>query len=391
MIAGSSSTALPALTPSVTVNATTTVRTGGSPDWHGRIAMCRWATGDNRVIAVYQNSSAHATNDGALHITFNTHATVAAASWTANDTKPGGGAVSGFPMTPTGAAAGQDAGEGMLIEDPRTGRIHLFIWRVDYNVDNDGTQHAYSDDGGETWSTPVAIAVSGVTNLTLTYATDQAFFHPNTGDLYMVTREYTTGTYTASKIHLIKSAAGADVGDAFEMVFANVMASNQGGNGGIEASLTYLGGEGDLLVVIRDTDHQAAWQRISRDLGASWGTLTDVTSQIGRFARARVYTVAQLRGLPGGWNDNRLIGVGFQQDTPGDSQDRTNGVILGWWDRNGGTVTWSQFDIDTSAEDGGYGDIVWSGSGLDFVVGNYKGTLAASDWEQYDLTAAWRA
>lgn len=378
MLTGSSSTALPVYNPGVTVDATTTLETGGSPDWHGRAVVCRWSKGDNRLLLVNERSSAHATNDGALQIKFSDDD---GATWTAYNTKLGGGAVSGFPMTPTGATANQDPGEGWLIELP-SGRILLTMWRVDYSTDNDGTQYSWSDDGGETWTTPAAIAVSGVTNLVLTYATDQGFVDPETGTLYAITREYTTGTYTACRIHLITST---DDGATWTVV-STVMESNQGGNGSIEGGMEYLG-DRTILVQMRDTDHVAAWQRISTDMGATWGTLTDVTAQVGIAARQRIYTFAHLMGLPGWWNDHRLLMVGFVQQTPGDSQDRRNAVWVGSWDRNSATVAWDgPHYVDSSTEDAGYGDLFYAGAAGQFSVVNYQGTLAAAAIKQYDLT-----
>ena len=377
MLAGSSSTALPTWNPSVTVDTTTTLRTGGSPDWHGRAAVCRWSQGDNRLVMVNQRSTAHQNNDGALQIQFSDDD---GATWTAYNTTLGSGAVSGFPMTPTGATGSQDAGEGWLIELP-SGRILLTIWRVDYSSDNDGTQYSWSDDGGETWTTPAACTFAGNVDDTLTYATDDGFVDPATGTLYAITREYTTGTYTACRIYLVSST---DDGATWTVV-STVMASNQGGNGSIEGGMEYLG-DSTILVQMRDTDHVAAWQRISTDMGVTWGTLTDVTAQVGRAARQRIYTFAHLMGRAGWWNDNRILMTGFTQDTSGSSQDRTNAVWIGRWDRNSHTVTWDgPHNMAATSEDGGYNDVFWR-TGLEFTQMSGRGTLAASSIIQYDFT-----
>jgi len=167
---------------------------------------------------------------------------------------------------------------------------------------------------------------------------------------------------------------------------STVMASNQGGNGSIEAGCEYLGDD-TILVQMRDTDHVAAWQRISTDNGATWGTLTDVTSQVGRASRQRIYTWSHLMGEAGWWNDNRLIMVGFTQETPGDSQDRRNCIWLGLWQRSSHTVLWDgPHYVDTAAEDGGYGDVFYAGSPGQFTVMNYRGLLTAASIKQYDLT-----
>ena len=372
---GASPFAYPPASVAVTVDATSTLITGGSPDWTGRASIVRRSS-DGVLVMAYQRASAHDVNDGALHLQFSDDE---GATWSGQDTKIGGGAVSGFPMTPSSAAAGQDAGEPWLIEAP-SGDLLCFLWRVDYNVDNDGTQMSRSSDGGLTWSTPAAVTVTGASNQNVTYLTDDGFV--SEGVIYAGCREYTTGTYTACHSYLVSSS---DDGATWAKV-STIMSSTEGagGNGAIEVGLTYTGNR-RIVAMLRDTAHTNGYLRISADMGATWGTLTDISASAGLVGRPRLYQRAWLRGQANWWKDPVIIGVGFVQQTSGSSQDRRNCV---WVSRDAG-ATWSAPKyVDTTVEDAGYGDLFYDAAGDQYVVVNYQGTLAAAALKQYRLTIA---
>lgn len=371
---GSSPFAHPLVSVSGTVDTTTTLITGGSPDWIGRASIVRRS--DDVLVMAYQRASAHAVNDGALHLQFSADD---GATWSGQDLTLTGAAVSGFPMTPTSAAAGQDAGEPWLIVAP-SGDLLCFLWRVDYNVDNDGTQMSRSSDGGLTWSTPAAVTVTGATDQTLTYLTDDGFAY--NGVIYAGAREYTTGTYTACASYLVSSSDDGVTWTKVSTIMANT--EGAGGNGAFEVGLTYTGSS-RIVAMLRDTAHTNGYLRISTDMGATWGTLTDLNATAGIVGRPRLYQRAWLRGQANWWKDPVIIGAGFVQQTSGSSQDRRNCL---WVSRDAG-ATWSApIYVDTTTEDAGYGDVFYDATNDQYVTVNFDGTLLAADLKQYRVSLA---
>jgi hypothetical protein len=155
-----------------------------------------------------------------------------------------------------------------------------------------------------------------------------------------------------------------------------------GSHGGQEVGLEYLG-NGKIIALLRDNDQTNFYRRYSTDLGLTWGTLTDMTSTpVGDAGRARVYTFSHLMGLPGWWKDPRLIVTNWIHQSPGSSDQRRDCVQLSP-DRG---QTWNNFYVDTSAEDGGYGDLFYDRTNERFVAVNYRGTYNAADLKQYNLT-----
>lgn len=361
----------------VTVDATTLVTgTINGKDWHGRASV---VTRDDGVkVLFYRSGSKHEVNDGALHVRFSDDH---GATWTDEDTKLGGGAVTGFPMNPSTLSAGEDAGEPWAIIAP-SGDILLFMWRVDYFVTKGGTWMSRSEDGGETWSSsagPIEFAWFDATSDTQlrTYATDDGFVLGT--DIYMAARIYTSTAQTAANFVLMKSS---DDGETWSRVEYIVHVAEAGGHGCMEAGLERIGAT-SMIAMLRDCDAQHSYKRVSTDLGATWGTLGDMNASVGIAGRQRVYTVDHLRGEENWWLDPRLIMTGFVLQTPGSSQGRRNAV---WISLDSG-ASWSEpFYIDTTSDDGGYGDIFWDPEEEQFVVVSYKGTLASADLIQYRLT-----
>ena len=138
--------------PAVTVATTTTLGTGGTDDWWGRASIKRRPS-DNALVMAYYRAPHHALNGGDLHIKFSNDD---GATWTAEDTKIGGGTVSGFPMNPPGLTGDQDAGEPWLYVAPN-GDLLLHMWKVAYGVSSAGSWQSRSTDGGHTWDTPTQI------------------------------------------------------------------------------------------------------------------------------------------------------------------------------------------------------------------------------------------
>ena len=366
---GSAGGTVPRFDPAISVNSSTIDSGSGSLDWVARASIKRRA--DDVLVMVYYKSTHHALNAGALRIRFSDDN---GATWTAEDTKLGGGAVTGFPMNPT-VSAGQDAGEPWLYLAPN-GDLLVHMWRLDYGVSTGGTYQSRSTDGGETWSTPSGpIQFAGLTEAQngRTFATDDDFVFD--GVIYAGARVYNSADFNPSSSVLITSD---DNGVSWTRL--STIWSSSVDNGGQEVGLEYLGNS-TIIAMLRDNNHTTSRRRFSYDMGATWDTLDDITSQVGIAARQRVYTRSHLLGLPGWWNDPVLIMCGFVHQSSGSSTPRRNAV---WFSPDRG-VTWDgPHYVDDSTEDAGYGDIFWNGSGYSFV--SYHGAQAAASLKQYDFT-----
>jgi hypothetical protein len=376
---GSAGGTIPPFNPSVTVDATTTFGSGGSPqDWWGRASIKRRA--DGVLLCAYKRGSIHYVNDGALHIKFSDDD---GATWTAEDTKLGGGAVGGFPMNPSTVTAGEDAGEPWLYVAPN-GDILLHMWRVDYGVTANGTYQSRSTDGGENWSTSAQVdfGIAGVSNGNV-FATDDDFVWDRV--IYAGARVYTGGVDgVPTQSILIKSD---DDGVSWSKV-STIMDNTEGqagSEGASEVGLEYLG-HNRIIAMLRDHPHLKSYQRYSYDMGATWATLMDVTSTVGIAGRQRVYTVNHLKGLPGWWWDPRLVMVGFVHQDPGnpDSTSRRNAIWIS--PDRGATWPGGPHYLQATTEDGGYGDMFYDAGNDQYVVINYAGLQTDADLYQYNLT-----
>lgn len=373
VVAGAVVEPLPTFDPSVSVVSSVTLGSGGTLDWWGRASMHRLPSGV--IVLVYRRGTVHFVNDGALYIKFSDDD---GATWTAENTKLGGGAVAGFPMNPSTLSAGQDAGEPILYQAPN-GDLILQMWRIDYGVSMGGTWQSESSDGGESWTPShlVDFGIAGVSN-TIIFATDDSFVWNRS--IYAGARIYSGGADgTPSEMILIRSD---DNGQTWQKV-STIMAANEGSgsHGGQEVGLEYIG-NGRIIAMLRDNDHTKSYQRVSEDLGATWGSLVDVTATVGIAGRQRVYTRSHLLGLPGWWNDPVLYMTGFVHQTPGSSTDRRNAI---WVSPDRGATWAGPFYLNATTEDGGYGDLQWDFTNDRPFVVTYAGTNNAASLIQYNL------
>jgi hypothetical protein len=360
--------------PTVTVSSSSTVDAGsGADDWVGRASVVRRPS-DNALVMAYYKATNHFNNNGDLNIRFSDDD---AATWTAENTKLGGGAVTGFPMNPPGAGRPPDAGEPQLYVAPN-GDLLIHMWLIDYSTSMGGSYQSRSTDGGETWSTPAQIAFGHPTDSdSIIFSTDDWFVWNRV--IYAGARVYTGGSDgTPSDSILIKSD---DNGESWEYV-STIMADSES-SGGQEVGFEYVGNN-TIVAMIRDNPHTNSYQRISTDLGATWGTLTNVTSTVGIAGRQRVYTRSHLQGLDGWWKDPVLFMVGFVHQVSGDTEQRRAAV---WISPDRGTTWDGPHYLNTTTQDGGYGDIFWRG-GSNYGVVTYRGTLDTSSLVQYNLSVS---
>jgi hypothetical protein len=375
--AGQSPFHIPAEVVDVTVDATTTIATGGTNDWHGRAYVVRRS--DGVLVMVNRPGTSHLSAVSELAIRFSDDN---GATWTAANTKLTGGAVSGFPMTPSTGEI--NAGEGMPILTA-TGRIVLFMWRIDggdWPGDSlEGTQVSYSEDGGESWTAPVGVTFSGVSDQGLAFATDDWFVHPDTDAIYTCLRIYNADIVTDSYCALIVSE---DDGDTWTKV-SNITAP---GSDTQETGIEYVGNS-CIVALVGSLNNDETIQAISTNMGTSW-TTSDVTATAASITRRhKIYTRAHLKGQANWWKDPVLVVSCFENQTPGSSQDRINATLIGFWNAGTQTVAWDSLHyLDVEASDGGYGDIFYDADNDQWVQLGGQGTLTALSLKQYRSSIA---
>lgn len=350
----------------VTLQAATTISSSGSLDWHGRSYLAR--RDDGVLVLVYRRGASHMSAISNLNLRFSADN---GATWTAENTTLGGAPVTGFPMEPSTGHI--NAGEGMIVKGVR---LIMLLWRVDgegdWPEDCKGNEISYSDDGGETWSPPVAVTISGVADQEHTYITDDWFVDPDTDDIYIGGRVYNGDNPSDSYVILVKST---DDGTTWEKV-ANITAP---GSDTQEVGLEYLGSD-TIIAMAGSLTNDETIKGLSTDMGLTW-TLTNVTATpVGVSRRHKIYTAAHLKGEANWWDDPKLIMFGFTNQSPGSGHPRR--VCL-WVSPDKG-VTWSgPHYLDTSAEDGGYGDGFYDADNDQWCSINYRGTTAAASVKQY--------
>lgn len=354
-------------TPAITVDSTTDI-VGGTGDWHGRASLEK--TPDGVWVLVYKSASAHAENDGALHIRFSNDE---GASWSDEDKTIAGVAVTNFPMNPTGATAGQDAGEPWLMLAPNNNLI-LHMWRVNYGVSGNGTYQSVSSDGGTTWSESASVDFIGTTDDENIFATDDHFVYDNV--IYAGIRIYDDNIQTTCKSGLASSTDNGTTWNFISDITDFVSYPTE------EVGLEYLGNN-NIIAILRDDGNAKTYKSSSTDMGATWSAPTDISSTFGVSGRVRVKTRSHWKYLANWWNDSVLIACGFILTTPGNPVGRRNAI---WVSQDRG-ITWTgPLYTAAASDDGGYGDILYNTTTGQWVYISYKGSFTAASLEQYNIT-----
>lgn len=374
---GSAGGTISSFDPVVTEDSNSVLDAGsGANDWVGRASIKERSDGTH--ILAYYKATNHFNNEGAVHVRFSDDY---GATWTAEDTKLGGGAVSGAPFNPTGSSQPPDSGEPWLMVAPN-GDLLLHTWLIDYSTSMGGSWQWRSSDDGHSWTAEGQITFVGIPSgddQDWVFSTDDDFVWD--GVIYAGARIYSGGADgTPSKSVLIVS----DDNGASWTIRSVIMDDDEGDSpnfGGQEVGLEYIGND-TILAMIRDNAHTKSFKRVSTDLGVTWGSLTDVTSLVGIAGRQRVYTRSHVMGLDGWWKDPRLIMVGFVHQTSGSSTDRRTAV---WFSPDRGTTWDGPHYLHTTTEDGGYSDIMYDRDNDLFRVIGYSGTLATASMKQWNL------
>jgi hypothetical protein len=346
--------------PTVTITGRKIIRQHAGGDWYGR-ASTKVVNGV--VVMPYKMGSGHAENDGALHIKFSNDY---GATWSDEDKYLDGAAITGFPMNPPDCDAGQDANESFLYVAPN-GNLVLHIWKYGPGVgQQEGTYQSTSTDDGKTWSTPAALALTGVDadHLPNIFTTDDGF--NDGGIMYAAGRDFSD----ASTICFLMTS----VDNGANWVYISTIAASSFGIS--EAGIEYVSGN-RIVALLRDSS--VSYRAFSNDLGETWVQLGETTRELGLMnGRHRIYTAAHLRGVSAWYIDENLIACGFYYS----GSNRINCV----WVSNDAGYTWATYPLDvTPNTDGGYGDLFYNPTMGEYVAVMYIGTTGEADITQYNF------
>jgi hypothetical protein len=351
-------------TPSLTVLDTSAIVTSaGEPNWFGRPTVAVLGTGV--VVMVYKRNAGH-DNDGSgtLHIRFSDDY---GATWTNEDTDLNAASVAAFPVTSDTWTGLEDVTEPLLYLAP-DGTLLLHFWRYDWTaITGDGSYQMTSSDGGITWSAPASIGLTGSTDATRTFTTDDRTVIGTT--IYAGCSFKGAG---AGKEGIVKSE---DNGATWAYV-ANVVAS-----GSSEIGVERVGANA-LIAVLRGSTNIGASVSRSADAGATWSTAVGIGHIIGDSGRHRLSTAAHLKGEADWWTDPRLMMWGY-------AYEGANRRSCVWLSVDSG-VNWSApHYVDTAYSDAGYGDVFYNPSTGNYIFLCYRGTATQADIVQYTLSINW--
>lgn len=319
----------------------------GMTDWLGRPVLLVLA--DGTWLAAYRQGSQHNYDDASVfHLRFSDDE---GATWTAADTLLGGGTVTGAPFSRHGTNAVADA---ILMPAPN-GDILLHVGEINSGANPVGTWQYRSTDGGATWT------AGGLINSDTEIFSGQDYVVIG-GVIFVLFWKDASSDGQPNQTLLYSSG---DNGTTWALVSAVTTTTDNTG----EAGLVHLGGD-TLLCILRDhASNTNTYQRISTDLGQTWGTLTNVTGIFGVFHRPRMRSVG-----------NRVYLYG--RDLAAAAERLT---VLWYSDDQG--MTWEgPYYLNTTAfADGGYCDLLRRSNGQLYLL-TYEGSSEAASVVEYVLT-----
>ena len=349
--------------------------------YYGRCALQELP--DGTWFLVYHESGHHwryepqspPTLGGVLHVKFSVDG---GRTWSDEDCHVDGKRVVGFPAWPDGAEpdnAAFEPSEPWAYLAPN-GDLVVHSLKDNFNTKRwDGTWQTRSSDGGKTWSKMQKIDFDGIDNDADIWAIDDHFVHQ--GVIYLGAREVRE-LWSGMRNLLVKST---DNGHTWQLV--SYVPEEMGIT--TEQGLEYLGEE-TILCVLNSVDRLHTYRTYSRDLGKTWEPLADIAPQTGIWDRPRIFTAAHLRGEPEWWNDRLILGASDQRITKGKSMPRRNCL---WLSPDAGR-NWQVFDLDSSTEDSGYGDMLYDHQRQRYVAILYHGTVDEAVLKQYTFRVVQR-
>lgn len=255
----------------VTSRATFLPFTDGANTWQGRFTPIEMANGN--WMGVWVEGTNHSDYNGAtqkFNIAFSNDE---GATWTANNTKIGGGAVTGFPLVPPTASTGFvdcaliKCPNGDLVIIAQNRGSNPTVWNaVNFS------QHQYrSTDNGETWVYEYDFCDHIGENTTALRAKIQGLYETMVvgSTVYLILCQIRTNL-DDTRLRLYKSTDNC----ATWSFVSNPVEYDEADPDCTESSIADLG-NGIFFCVFRTQDlSTAVWKR-SDDFGLTWGALTD--------------------------------------------------------------------------------------------------------------------
>jgi len=309
--------------------------TSGAKDWLGwpqlrKISSTRW-------IMTYVASDGHTAADltTTIHIRFSNDE---GATWTNENTKLGGGAVTGFPMMGHGGTV-RTLG-GLLIICPNGDLLF-------HQYDNtEGTYQWRSTDDGNNWTDEGLILDSRFISLDDWKVVGSTIYISvnytnNSGEPWVNSIYKSTNNGTTWAIH----------GSSYE-------------SDGDEAGFV-IAPNGDWIIVMRDNNNAETYQFRSTDGGLTWGAKT---------IRPELYILQRPRMVLDGVGGIILHGRNYL------GADLQNNVL---YYSNDNGLTWGRrfFPYVTKTTDGNYNEYIIKDDGTYYMI-TYSGTKAAAGIKQ---------
>lgn len=302
-------------------------------------------------IMTYRAAPGHSYSaDGRVHIRFSTDE---GATWTAEDTYTDGNAVNGAPF---GGDGTNDLNCPLVIKAPN-GDLLLCATEQEAVYSVSSFSIWKSTDGGASWTDLGVKSSDGGIMDAVIIGTDIYAAAYTTDD---------TNPPSGAKAVLLKSTNN---GIAWTKVCDVTTWTGQAVNVD-ECGICNPTGN-TLVVMMRSRGALAyTWERISTDLGANWGSMIDLTSQLGIIQRPRLRIFAD--------EPNRIYMIGRLYVDP------DSWTVVSYSD-NGGTTWSTPFKLDDAAAvDCGYADLIRRTNGLLYAL-DYRGTNDAATIYEYVL------
>lgn len=323
------------------------ISTSASGDWIGRPSII---DDGSKWIMTYRAASQHSYDaTGRVHIRFSTDQ---GNTWTAEDTYTDSNPVSGAPFAGDGT---NDINCPVVIKAPN-GNLLLCATEQEavYTVSSFSIWR--STDGGASWTDLGVKSTDGGIDDAIIIGTD----------IYIVTyTEDDTNPPNGSKSVLLKST---DNGGTWTKVCD--ITTWEADNVNVDES-SICNPSGNILIVIMRSRGatERTYLRISTDLGATWGSVINLTDQLGVILRPRLRIFTD--------EPNRIYLVGCDYDSgTGDIF-----TIVSYSNNNGTTWNTPSTLEPITQVDAGYADILKRTNDLLYIV-SYRGTNdAATIWE----------
>lgn len=318
--------------------------------WYGRPQMLD--RGDGVWVLIYRSGVDHGSDDAnaRFNIIFSDDE---GATWTAGNTKLGGGAVSGAPFGFHSGDGSANVTDAILVRCPNDDLLVLNAERSIAGGEFTGTYQWRSTDGGESWTDEGAILT--VNDL---LGGGQAVVVGST--IYVAA--WSTVAQSLNQPFYSRLWKSTDNGETWSHV-SDMSDTDDDTN---ECSIAYLGGT-TLLSILRTEDTRTL-KAISTDMGATWGALTDLNSQLAIIHRPMLYTFADEPG--------RVYLTGRKYVL-------NNELTVLHYSDDGG-ATWSEYFTPepSVAQDSSYTTFM-KRSDNKYVLVTYRGTETAASLVQY--------